>query len=84
MQEHDYLRLIILIIIIIVIIMIISVMIIIIITHTNFYLFKNGNYCTSRLLLPYISEINLDAERLKAKLTANSIRTDHAETSLRK
>ena len=73
MQGHDYLRLIIL--IIIIIIMIISVMIIIIITHTNFYLFKNGNYCTSCFLLPYISEINLDAERLKAKLTAKSIQT---------
>ena len=76
MQVHDYLRLIILIIIIIIIKIIISmIIIIIIITHTNFYLFKNGNYCTSRLLLPYISVINLDAERLKAKLTAESIQT---------
>ena len=76
MQVHDYLRLIILIIIFIIIIKIIIsmiIIIIIIITHTNFYLFKNGNYCTSRLLLPYISVINLDAERLKAKLTAESI-----------
>ena len=61
MQVHDYLRLIMIIIIIIIIIMvtIIIIMVTIKITQINFQL-------TSRLLLPYVSVINVNAE-LKAE-----------------
>ena len=60
MLVHDYLRLIRKIIIIIIIIVTIKI------THINFRFM-------SRLLLPqHISVINVDAERLKAKLTAES------------
>ena len=58
MQVHDYLRLIIIIIIIIIIITMLLLLIIIVaikITHINFHL-------TSRLPLPYISVINVDAK----------------------
>ena len=58
---------------------IITIMIIVIlkIAHINFHL-------TSRPL-PYISVINVDTERLKAKLTAesNKLYTDRSESSLR-
>ena len=55
---NDYLRLIIIIIIIIIIVTIKT-------ARINFHL-------TSSLLLPYISVINANAERLKAKLRAES------------
>ena len=59
------------------IIIMIIIIIIIKITHINFHL-------TSRPL-PYISVINVDTERVKAKLTAQSNKpyTDRSKSSLR-
>ena len=51
--------------IIILLIIIIIIIVTIKITHINFHL-------RSRLLLPYISVINVEAKRLKAKLAAES------------